>query len=60
MSVLKIKDLLEINDYTYGQLWPLMNKQTLTILAAIAVLILMSQPAVADEHEETAEGESIQ
>ena len=48
MSVLKIKDLLEINDYTYGQLWPLMNKQTLTILAAIAVLILMSQPAVAD------------
>lgn len=58
MSVLKIKDLLEINDYKYGQIWPHMKKQTLTILAAIAVLILMSQPAVADEHEETAEGES--
>jgi len=40
VSVLKIKDLLEINDYKYGQIWPHMKKQTLTILAAIAVLIL--------------------
>ena len=35
-----------------------MKKQTLTILAAVAILILMSQPTVADDHEEAAEAES--
>ena len=35
-----------------------MKKQTLTILAAVAILILLSQPTVADDHEEAAEAES--
>ena len=35
-----------------------MKKQTMTILAAVAVLLLMSQPAIADNHEEVTEGES--
>ena len=35
-----------------------MKKQTMTILAAVAVLLLMTQTVVADDHEETTEGES--
>ena len=35
-----------------------MKKQTMTILAAVAVLLLMTQTVVADDHEEATEGES--
>ena len=35
-----------------------MKKQTMTILAAVAVLLLMTQTVVADDHEEVTEGES--